>query len=154
MRIAVLLSERHLEVHHHGRARALSFGRLLRSDAISTNPPEDLKHWGWDPTARVEIPKPRIETKPSQKADPGIDPLYLFLCGLEWQKQSNASAGWELVRCLKSSGQTARIAATLLAQAEHIELPVESVARATRAARQGPGRAGPLRPDAGKVVAS
>ncbi len=150
----MLLSERHLEVHHQGRARALSFGRLLRSNAIPTNPPEDLKHWGRDPTARVEIPRPRIEIKPSQTADPGIDPLYLFLCGLEWQKQSNASAGWELVRCLKSSGQTARIAATLLAQAKHVELPVESVVRATRATRQAPGRASPPRPHAGKVVAS
>lgn len=148
----MLLSERHPEVNHHGRARGLSFGRLLGSDAIPGKP-QDLKHWGRDPTARVEIPKASIEIKSSQMADAGIDPLFLFLCGLEWQKQSNASAGWELVGCLKSSGQTARIAAALLAQAEHVELPVEGVVRATYDARQATGRASPQRPDAGKVVA-
>lgn len=148
----MLLSERHLEVNHHGRARALSFGRLLRSDAIPSKPPQNLKHWGRDPTARVEIPKATIEIKSRQTADPGIDPLYLFLCGLEWQKQANASAGWELVGCLKSSRQTARIAAALLAQARHVELPVEGVG-ATCDARQATRRASPQRPDAGKVVA-
>ena len=150
----MLLSERHPEVNHHGRARALSFGRLLRSDTIPSKPPESLKHWGQDryPTARVEIPKARIEIKSSQTADSGIDSLYLFLCGLEWQKQSNASAGWELVGCLKSSGQTARIAAALLAQTRHVELPVEGVVRATCDTCKAIGRVSPQRPETGKAV--
>lgn len=33
-----------------------------------------------------------------------IDPLYLFCCGVLWHKQADASAGWELIHGLRSSG--------------------------------------------------
>jgi hypothetical protein len=62
--------------------------------------------------------------------EPCIDPLYLFACGLSWRKHSNNTAGWELVWCLRSSGQASRIAAALLARAENIrrvQAPVHAI---------------------------
>jgi len=59
-----------------------------------------------------------VETGPAgtNRGQPGsIDPLYLFACGLLWHKQADAGAGWELVRGLKASGLSARVAAVLLA---------------------------------------
>ena len=89
----------------------------------------------------------------SQPEDPAVDPLYLFLCGLSWNKRSNASAGWELVRFLKSSGQTARIAAALLAQTKNIELPVQCLARATSGHGQCSHESDRAISDVSKVVA-
>jgi CRP/FNR family transcriptional regulator len=100
-----------------------------------------------------------VESRPAkiksrQPEDPGLDPLYLFACGLSWRKQGNAGAGWELVACLKRSGQSARIAAALLAQAKDFELPAQAPAYS----RAGPGRpppqAKPAEPDVSKVVAT
>jgi CRP/FNR family transcriptional regulator len=100
-----------------------------------------------------------VESRPAkiksrQPEDPGLDPLYLFACGLSWRKQGNAGAGWELVACLKRSGQSARIAAALLAQAKDFELPAQAPAYS----RAGPGRpppqGKPAEPDVSKVVAT
>jgi hypothetical protein len=80
--------------------------------------------------------------------------LYLFVCGLSWRKQDNASAGWELVRCLKAPGRTGRIAASFLGQTKNIQLPVREVERA----RDGPGKPGltgePATLNVSKVVAT
>jgi len=82
----------------------------------------------------VEEQRSKIPT--SQPDEPHIDPLYLFVFGLSWRRRSNTSACWELVSCLRSSGQTARIAAALRAQAENIQLPVRRLVRAI----DGPGK--------------
>lgn len=148
----MLLSERNPERNRHNRTRALPFSGLLRTVAIRgqgrRNPEDRTPAF----PARVEAPPVKIRSR--QPEEPGIDPLYLFVCGISWRKQANASAGWELVRCLKSAGQTARIAAALLAQAENSQLPVPDLVRA----RDGPGKPSlesqPAIPDVSKVVAT
>jgi len=148
----VLLSGRNPERNRHHRTRALPFSGLLRTVAIrgqGRNNPED-----GTPVfpARVESRPAKIKSR--QPEDPGLDPLYLFACGLSWRKQGNAGAGWELVACLKRSGQSARIAAALLAQAKDFELPAQAPAYS----RAGPGRPPPQgkpgEPDVSKVVAT
>ncbi len=63
-----------------------------------------------------------------------LDPLYLFGCGLLWSKAANSGAGWELVRCLRSSRQNAQIAAALLARAEDIQQSGPAQKRSAQAA--------------------
>ncbi len=83
-----------------------------------------------------------------------MDPLYLFVCGVSWRKQANASAGWELVRWLRSSGQSARIAAALLSQTENIQLPAMDLVRATEHPSQPALESEPAGPDVSEVVAT
>jgi len=60
-----------------------------------------------------------------------VDPLYLFSCGVLWHQQGDASAGWELIRCLRSQDAEARaVAAALLAKTEHARLLVRDLRRA------------------------
>src|SRR5438552_8957596 len=66
-----------------------------------------------------------------QRTETKLDPLYLFGCAVLWLKQGDADAGWELVRGLKASESTARIAETLLAQTANLELEVRDWGRAT-----------------------
>lgn len=64
------------------------------------------------------------------------DPAYLYACGLRWERESDASAGWELVRALRSSDMhTCAIAATLLAKTENTRIPLSAVRRAGRVQR-------------------
>ena len=51
------------------------------------------------------------------------DPLYLFACGIQWYRQGEPSAGWELIRALRSAGETVQVAAALLARARNAHLP-------------------------------
>ncbi len=149
----MLLSGRNPERNRHNRTRALPFSGLLRTVAIRGQ--GAARSWrtglgffqpGWNPGQR--------KSGRASPDDPGLDPLYLFACGLSWRKQGNAGAGWELVACLKRSGQTARIAAALLAQAKDFELPAQDPAHS----RAGPGRpppqSEPAEPDVSKVVAT
>ena len=75
----------------------------------------------------VARPEPRAPFFPAARKRPqkncgksapeaGIDPLYLFACSVLWHKQRDPGAGWELVRGLKSSEPSARIAAALLSE--------------------------------------
>ena len=148
----MLLSGRNPERSRHNRTRALPFSGLLRTVAIRGQG----RH---DPEVGTQVFPARVESRPAkiksrQPEDPGLDPLYLFACGLSWRKQGNAGAGWELVACLKRSGQSARIAAALLAQAKDFELPAQAPAYS----RAGPGRpppqGKPAEPDVSKVVAT
>jgi CRP/FNR family transcriptional regulator, cyclic AMP receptor protein len=66
----------------------------------------------------------------SQRTETKLDPLYLFGCAVLWLKQEDVDAGWELVRGLKASESTARIAETLLAQTANLELQVRDWGRA------------------------
>lgn len=66
----------------------------------------------------------------SQRTETTLDPLYLFGCAVLWLKQEDVDAGWELVRGLKASESTARIAETLLAQTANLELQVRDWDRA------------------------
>jgi CRP/FNR family transcriptional regulator len=100
-----------------------------------------------------------VESRPAkikswQPEDPGLDPLYLFACGLSWRTQGNAGAGWELVACLKRSGRSARIATALLAQAKDFELPAPAPANSRAGPVRPPPQSEPAEPDVSKVVAT
>lgn len=146
----MLLSGRNPERNRHNRTRALPFSGLLRTVAIRGQGRRDLGDVTRVLPAQVEPRSAKLKSR--QPDDPGLDPLYLFACGLSWRKQGNAGAGWELVACLKRSGQTARIAAALLAQAKDFELPAQNPAHS----RAGPGRpppqSEPAEPDVSKVA--
>jgi CRP/FNR family transcriptional regulator, cyclic AMP receptor protein len=59
-----------------------------------------------------------------------VDPLYLLLCSVKWQRKQDASAGWELVQALRlGAGDTRAIAAALLAKTEHTHIPVRDLRR-------------------------
>jgi hypothetical protein len=115
-RFAVLLSERKSEfdprLARENRSPALPFDALVRKTVKRSQATIIPDTKSRAPCVR----QPRLTAKtwlgPPEAS--GIDPLYLFMCGLAWRSQSNNSAGWELVRCLRLPGQTARIAATLL----------------------------------------
>jgi CRP/FNR family transcriptional regulator, cyclic AMP receptor protein len=60
-----------------------------------------------------------------------VDPLYLFSCGVMWRRHRDTSAGWELIRFLRSQDKSERaIAALLLAKTEHARLLVRDLRRA------------------------
>ena len=83
-----------------------------------------------------------------------IDPLYLFACALLWHKNADAGAGWELVRGMKSAEPGARIATTLLAETEDLQLRVRELRRTLA----NPGTQAPesavLTREVGEVVAT
>jgi CRP/FNR family transcriptional regulator len=73
------------------------------------------------------------------KADPEVrnnfpglwDPAYLYACGLRWEREGDAPAGWELVQALRSADpHTRAIAAALLAKTEDARIPARAVRRA------------------------
>jgi hypothetical protein len=47
-----------------------------------------------------------------------LDPLYLFACAVQWNKESDAVAGWELLSALDSSDPSTRILAHSLIRDE------------------------------------
>jgi hypothetical protein len=137
-RIEVLLSERSPEPSRHNRSRALPIGGFIRAVVTPGKTPRNPEFRGrtfvvHPETQPAETPRPQgIPTRPD---DLNVDPLYLFVCGLLWRRRSNNYAGWELIQCVRSSGQTARIAALLLAHAENIRVPARALGRAIN----GPG---------------
>jgi CRP/FNR family transcriptional regulator, cyclic AMP receptor protein len=61
---------------------------------------------------------------------PNIDPRYLLQCSLEWHNRSDNTAGWELIRALRSRDRGARaLAAELLANTENGRLLVRDLRR-------------------------
>ena len=136
MRVELLVSERNREPNRQNRTGALPLNGLMPSVAIRNKAQFDPE--GVCRAFAMLLATPRNRIPSSQPDEPSIDPLYLFACSLSWRKLSNTTAGWELVRCLRSSGQTARIAAAFLAQAERVGLvrvPVRTI--------QGAGQASP-----------
>lgn len=90
----------------------------------------------------------RAQTRPTpvlcgQPDEPCFDPLYLFACALQWHKQANASAGWELVSGLRSSTETGQVAAALLAETKHGNLRVSDVFCAKAVPSNPPPHRGP-----------
>jgi hypothetical protein len=132
-----LLSERSPEPNRPTRTRALPLTGLIRSVIFRSQARRYQEEECRGLAMGMETPRSRIPS--NHPSEPCIDPLYLFACGLSWRKHSNNTAGWELVRCLRSSGQTSGIAAALLAQAENIR-PVQAPARAIGAPPKAPLR--------------
>jgi len=84
-------------------------------------------------TIASDAPTPG-ETKPpffALQQSGAIDPLYVMTRGLEWQRERNIDAGWELLRLLRSSDSEIRmLAANLLAKSERLR--ARDVRRARR----------------------
>lgn len=76
--------------------------------------------------------KAKSLTHTSSDCKPGAaDPLYLMARAMEWQRERNPDAGWELVRLTRSDDDDTRVlAATLLARVERIR--ARDVERARR----------------------
>jgi len=121
----VLLSQRSLESDRQNRTRALPVG-ATRNVAIPSKARLNPEQGGWAFSVRAKTE--REKTRASQPDEPFVDPPYLFVRGVAWRGRSDTTAGWELVSGLKSSGQTARIAAALLTQSE--DMPVRPRVRA------------------------
>lgn len=78
------------------------------------------------------------ETEPRPSIGPRLDPLYLFHCGLQWHEGGDPSAGWELIRGLRSRDREARaVSAALLAKTEKARLLVRDLRR-TRSSTHEP----------------
>ncbi|HEX8817989.1 MAG TPA: Crp/Fnr family transcriptional regulator [Terriglobales bacterium] len=65
------------------------------------------------------------------------DPAYLNACGVRWEHEKDAPAGWELVQALRSSDPRTRgVAAALLARTPDTRIPVQAVRRAAARGRE------------------
>lgn len=62
------------------------------------------------------------DVQPSPQAHPQeVDPLYLFACHLEWERQEDLSAAWDLIAAAQSSHSDTRAhARALLASSHHL----------------------------------
>ena len=118
----MLLSERNPEPNRRSRTRVRPMGGRIRPAATRSKGEREPEERAHSFSARGETQREKITL--DERDDLRIDPLYLFACGLWWQRGSDPTAGWELVGCLRSTGQTARIAAALLARAEDIRPPL------------------------------
>jgi CRP/FNR family transcriptional regulator, cyclic AMP receptor protein len=75
---------------------------------------------------------------PRQQTPARSDPLFLFLCGLDWHRSGETASGWELVQAMRSKDRVTRgLAAELLAETENGRL----LARDLRRTRGGLSRA-------------
>ena len=98
----MLLSERNLQLDplHRASPLPLEVGRRARSF-------RSVAQTGFETSDQVfRLGSDRPQTRPTrvlsgQPDEPCLDPLYLFACALEWHKQANAGAGWELISGLR-----------------------------------------------------
>ena len=109
----MLLTERNRERNSHSRMKAGSLRSLVRAVGIGSQTvarPEPRAPF-------IPASRKRLQKNCGKRApEAGIDPLYLFACSVLWHRQRDAGAGWELIRGLKYSEPSARIAAALLSE--------------------------------------
>lgn len=133
-----MLSVRNRAQSPRDKSRALPFNGLLGAignlGAIRAKARRIPAEAGHAFAAGLEERRPRIESR--QPDEPYLDPLYLFLCCLLWRNEAHAGAGWELVRCVRSSGQASQIAAQLLAETEGIKLPAQDLGKGPAPSRR------------------
>jgi hypothetical protein len=122
----MLLSGCNPEIYRDIHTRALPISGPSRPAATLIQTRRDPENGGKVFPAQRKTLRVKIA---SSQPKAGVDPLYLFVCGLSWRKRSDTNAGWELIRCLNSPGQTSRIASAFLLE-ECIELPVPARVRA------------------------
>jgi CRP/FNR family cyclic AMP-dependent transcriptional regulator len=72
----------------------------------------------------------RMKLASAEAPQEHLDPLYMFFCALEWHKNADSGAGWELIQALRSWDRGVRgIAAALMAKTEHARLLVRDLRR-------------------------
>lgn len=90
--------------------------------------------------------QPDLRPSLNDDAPPPIDPLYVVTRALEWRKESNTEAGWELVRLLRSAdAETRSLTAGLLAKSERFRVRDLRRARRKLIRTHTPFTAGPSR---------
>src|SRR5207248_393813 len=76
------------------------------------------------------LPIQKVKPLAATPAPAKPDPIYLFHCGIEWQKRAETSAGWELIQAMRSEDKGTRaLAAELLAGTENGRLLVRDLRR-------------------------
>ena len=80
----MLLSERSLESERRSRTRALPLSGLFRVIALRGKAQRDSGEDRWAFSIETKRGQARIGSR--QPVEPGIDPLYLFVCGMAWGK--------------------------------------------------------------------
>jgi hypothetical protein len=140
-RIEVLLSERNPEPGRTNRLQTLLRGGLPKLVALRGGARQNPSEGGRALASPPLRPPESLPAKPADEPSPDeawVDPFYLFGCALFWRKRRFNSAGWELIRCLRSSGQAARIASAFLAQAENMRQPIGKLPQGINSARKPP----------------
>lgn len=118
------------DVVQHGECAWVSQGALRHIERSQRAHQATARDPAGCPSSASVIPEDRSDSSRFP------DPAYLYACGLRWERESDASAGWELVKALRSSDMRTRaIAATLLAKTENTRIPLSAVRRAGRAQR-------------------
>jgi hypothetical protein len=143
-RVEVLLSERNLRSDRPHRENPVPLNVIGRARGLRSVVPPDFE--SSDQASRLGLDWPQTRPTPvlcGQLDEPCLDPLYLFACALQWHKEANASAGWELVSGLRSSGETVQVAAALLAETKHSNLRVLDLACAKGVPCNPPPHRGP-----------
>ncbi len=119
-------------VRHRGGIEQVTSGREVRSrrHAADQSPPFPILVQT-DSALPGDFAEPTPKGTRAQTFGVSVDPLYLVSCGVLWHQQRDASAGWELIRYLRSQDRDARaIAAALLAKTEHARFLVRDLRRA------------------------
>ena len=85
-------------------------------------------------SGNVSLPARNLRSVAAREALPPAplkaDPLYLFLCGVEWHRSAVPASGWELVQAMLSEDRGARaFAAELFARTEDGRLLVRDLRR-------------------------
>jgi CRP/FNR family transcriptional regulator len=78
---------------------------------------------------------PRALPWPGHPPDghPGTDAAYLFFCSLQWHRQNDPSAGWELIQGVRSPDlRTRTISASMLAATEDVHISTRELRRLSR----------------------
>jgi CRP/FNR family cyclic AMP-dependent transcriptional regulator len=95
----------------------------LNTDHSLPSPPENLSIIGDDLSVMPDL-QPIEDAVPhpiTERAGHAIDPLYLFACRLEWEKQEDPTAAWELISAAQSPDAEARAQArSMLAGSRHL----------------------------------
>src|SRR5262249_11218270 len=113
-----------LQVRDSGRGGGESFSYLY--------PPELTKRKSASDGRTMLWAQPNLE----RPCEVHIDPLYLFHCGLRWNRQSDTGAGWELIHGLRRGDHEARsVAAACLASTQNGRLLVRDLRRFRSEAR-------------------
>jgi len=119
-------------VRGRGGVEPVTFGSGARNRRDATGPKPSFPILvQTDSTRPEDLAGPTPQGNRPQEFGASVDPLYLFSCGVLWHQQRDSSAGWELIRFLRSPDRDARaIAAALLAKTEHARLLVRDLRRA------------------------
>jgi len=100
---------------HDGSGRRPSFPIRIQTDAAKSQ----------------DVAKSSLQGGRAPELGGRVDPLYLFSRGVLWHQHRDASAGWDLIQCLRSPDREVRaMAAALLAKTEHARLLVRDLRRA------------------------